>query len=204
MPVRLLAGVLGAIAIIQVSAVALRLEVDRNLRSAPAILRGAGLASPAPGTVAVRLVAFEPRPPHRGVVPKLHLPGWDRDVSLDLVPAPARRAVRAALGALGSDYRWGGVSPSGFDCSGLMMWAWALGGFGLPHNSGAQYAALPRVDRDRLRPGDLLFFYSPISHVAMYVGHGLMVDAVTSRNAVVIQPVWWDSYVGAARVPLGP
>jgi cell wall-associated NlpC family hydrolase len=204
LPVRLLAGVLGAIAVIQISTVALRLDVDRNLRSAPARLRGAGVASPAPATVAARLLAFEPRAPHRRVVPKLELPGFRRDVSLDRVPAPARRVVRAALRALGTDYRWGGASPGGFDCSGLTMWAWAHGGVSLPHNSAAQYNALPHVDRDRLRPGDLLFFYSPISHVAMYVGHGLMVDAVTSRNAVVIQPVWWDTYVGAARVPLHP
>lgn len=206
MPVRLLAGALGAIAVIQISTVALRLDVDRNLRSVPARLHAAGVASPAPApapaTVAARLLAFEPRAPHRRVAPRLDLPGFHRDVSLDRVPAPARRAVRAVLQALGTDYRWAGASPGGFDCSGLTMWAWAQGGVRLPHNSGAQYSALPHVDRDGLRPGDLLFFYRPISHVAMYVGHGLMVDAVTSRNAVVIQPVWWDSYVGAARVPL--
>ncbi|MCA1727578.1 MAG: C40 family peptidase [Actinobacteria bacterium] len=110
-----------------------------------------------------------------------------------------RRALRAAFAALGSRYVWGGTTPSsGLDCSGLTRWAWAQAGVALPHNSGAQRAALPAV-RDELRPGDLLFLYSPISHVSLYVGRGLMIDAVTSRGRVVLQPVWWDLYVGAAR-----
>jgi cell wall-associated NlpC family hydrolase len=81
------------------------------------------------------------------------------------------------------------------------MWAWAHGGVSLPHGSGAQYASTPRVDRGALQPGDLVFFYSPISHVGLYIGGGSMIDASHpgSSGAVAVRPVNWGSYVGAGR-----
>src|SRR5207247_7839132 len=89
-------------------------------------------------------------------------------------PPPSSRAavaVHAAYSAIGVPYKWGGSSPKeGFDCSGLTMWSWGQAGVALPHSSAAQYAMLPHVSRCDLKPGDLLFFYSPISHVAIYVG----------------------------------
>jgi cell wall-associated NlpC family hydrolase len=123
--------------------------------------------------------------------------GWNPPPS----GAGAQAAVSAAYSAIGSPYQWGGASPSGFDCSGLTMWAWAHGGVSLPHGSGAQFAATPRVDRTDLAPGDLLFFYNPISHVAIYVGGGSMIDASHpgASGAVQRRPVNWGSYVGAGR-----
>lgn len=113
----------------------------------------------------------------------------------------AQAAISAAYSVIGTRYSWGGASPSGFDCSGLTMWSWAHGGVSLPHGSTAQYAATPRVDRGSLQPGDLLFFYSPIHHVGLYIGGGSMIDASHpgATGAVAVRPVNWGSYVGAGR-----
>ena len=113
----------------------------------------------------------------------------------------AQAAIAAAYSVLGTRYVWGGASPSGFDCSGLTMWAWQHGGVSLPHNSQAQYAATARVDRSDLQPGDLIFFYSPISHVSLYIGGGRMIDASHPGpgGEVQVAGVWWDAYVGAGR-----
>jgi cell wall-associated NlpC family hydrolase len=116
-------------------------------------------------------------------------------------PAPgAATAVAAAYSAIGIPYHWGGSDPStGFDCSGLTMWAWSQAGVSLPHSSAEQYAVIPHVDRSDLQPGDLLFFYTPISHVGMYVGGGMMIDAQHTGTVVSEHAVWWDFYVGAGR-----
>jgi cell wall-associated NlpC family hydrolase len=119
-------------------------------------------------------------------------------------PAPAanggaQAAVDAALSQVGKPYQWGAAGPDSYDCSGLTMWAWAHGGVGLPHNSGAQYSATARVDRDDLAPGDLLFYGSPIHHVGMYIGNGQMVEAPYSGASVRVVSMSRSDYVGAGR-----
>jgi cell wall-associated NlpC family hydrolase len=98
------------------------------------------------------------------------------------VPPPDASAAQIAIGAadsaLGSPYVWGTAGPDTFDCSGLTSWAYAQAGVYLPHSSAAQAssgAVVPSLSE--AQPGDLLFFYSPISHVSLYVGGGAMIHA---------------------------
>ena len=78
---------------------------------------------------------------------------------------------------LGVRYVWAGDDPSGFDCSGLVMYVYAKLGVDLPHSSRMQYDCGTHVSRSQLEPGDLVFFGSPIHHVGMYVGDGNMINA---------------------------
>ena len=108
--------------------------------------------------------------------------------------------IQAAYSVIGTPYQFGGASPeTGFDCSGFTMWAWAHAGVYLPHSSAAQYASLPHVAQGDLQPGDLVFFYSPISHVGIYVGGGQMIHSPHTGSVVSVVPIYWDSFVGAAR-----
>jgi cell wall-associated NlpC family hydrolase len=99
-------------------------------------------------------------------------------------------------------YRYGGSSPStGFDCSGLMMWSWAQVGVGLPRTSRAQFASTQRISMSQIQPGDLVFYGSPVYHVGMYVGGGMMIDSPSTGKAVSIRPVGYVGRVsGVGRV----
>jgi peptidoglycan DL-endopeptidase CwlO len=115
----------------------------------------------------------------------------------------AQIAVSAALSVQGTQYVWGSADPSvGFDCSGLTSWAWAQAGVYIPHSSAAQYSALPHVALGSVQPGDLIFYYSPISHVALYIGGGQIVHArhPGPGGQVQVQSMYgYDNPVGAAR-----
>ncbi len=101
--------------------------------------------------------------------------------------APAAKAVEVALAQLGKPYQWGASGPHRFDCSGLTSFAWAAAGVTLPRSSRMQYNATTRISRSELTPGDLVFYHSPISHVAMYIGDGKVVEAPNSGNNVRIR-----------------
>ena len=113
----------------------------------------------------------------------------------------AARAIAAARSQIGVPYVYMSSRPGvGFDCSGLAMYAWGRAGVRLPHSSADQYATVrPRISRAGLRPGDLLFFFWPVHHVAIYLGHGLMIHAPHTGVRVTIEPVSWQYFVGAAR-----
>jgi peptidoglycan DL-endopeptidase CwlO len=110
------------------------------------------------------------------------------------------QALRAALTRIGDPYVWGAAGPGSFDCSGLVMWAYAQVGIQLDHFTGDQWQEGEHISRSQLQPGDLVFFFADISHVGMYVGNGMMVDAPTFGQTVQIQPVFWSAFVGAVRI----
>ena len=117
-------------------------------------------------------------------------------------PATHSSVVSIALQYLGVPYVWGGASPSGFDCSGLTMYAYAKVGVYLPHNAAMQYGMGTPVSRSQLAPGDLVFF-SGLSHVGMYIGGGRFVHAPHTGDVVKISSLseyWYSAtYVGARR-----
>ncbi len=112
----------------------------------------------------------------------------------------AGTAVNAAVSQVGVGYRYAAASPGvAFDCSGLTSWAWSTAGVYLPHQSAQQYASIPHVPSSAAQPGDLIFFYSPISHVGIYVGGGMMVDAASPKSGVRRAAVNWGNVTGVGR-----
>jgi cell wall-associated NlpC family hydrolase len=95
---------------------------------------------------------------------------------------------------------WGSAGPDGFDCSGLIAYAYAAAGIGLPHSSRAQSQLGTAVSRPDLQPGDIVYFYSPVSHVGLYIGNGMMVHARTFGQPVAVTSVDLTGYQGARRL----
>ncbi len=119
-------------------------------------------------------------------------------------PAPpasgrAAAAVRYALAQVGKSYVYGAAGPSAFDCSGLTMMAWQQAGVSLPHSSGAQMGSGTPVSQSQLQPGDLVFYYSPVSHVGIYIGNGQIANALNPSSGVRISGVNSMPYSGAVR-----
>ena len=116
------------------------------------------------------------------------------------VSGTAGIAVSAAMSQLGVPYRFAAEEPGvAFDCSGLTKWAWGRAGVGMPHQSGAQYGSFPHVSQSEVQPGDLVFYYSPIGHVGIYIGNGQMIHAPHTGDVVKIATVHWNKVVGIAR-----
>jgi peptidoglycan DL-endopeptidase CwlO len=111
----------------------------------------------------------------------------------------AAGALAAAETRVGDWYQWGAAGPTTFDCSGLVMWAFAQVGISLPHFSGAQYADTTHIPMSALEPGDLVFFSDPGEHVAIYVGNGEIIEAPHSGAQVHIVPMY-AGFTLASRV----
>ena len=109
------------------------------------------------------------------------------------------QALQAALTRAGDPYVWGAAGPSQFDCSGLVVWAYAQEGIALPHYTGSLWESGVHVARSDLEPGDLVFFGADISHVGIYVGDGMMIDASNFGVPVHVEPIF-SGYVGAVRI----
>lgn len=112
----------------------------------------------------------------------------------------AADAVSYAHQKLGSPYVWGATGPDAFDCSGLVQAAYRSAGVALPRTTYAQINAGHRVARSELRPGDLVFFYSGITHVGLYIGNGQMIHAPNSGSSVRVAPLTEMPFAGATRV----
>ncbi len=124
--------------------------------------------------------------------------------SVDELPvAPgssAAVAIAAALAQVGDRYVAGGTGPNAFDCSGLTSYAYSSAGVSLPHSSRAQSTLGRQVSRSELQPGDLVFYYSPISHVALYIGNGMIVHARTYGKPVAVTSVDQSGYRFGVRL----
>ncbi|QUC56164.1 C40 family peptidase [Streptomyces sp. A2-16] len=112
----------------------------------------------------------------------------------------AAAAVSYAYSKLGSPYVWGATGPDAFDCSGLIQAAYRSAGISLPRTTYAQIDAGRRVSRSELLPGDLVFFYSGISHVGLYIGNGQMIHAPNPSAPVRVAPIDQMPFAGATRV----
>ena len=127
----------------------------------------------------------------------------DPRVALNSLPVPtsaqAAAVVAFVMAHLGDRYVWAATGPHAWDCSGLAMMAWRAGGVSLPHSSGEQFATTTKVAEADLQPGDLVFFYHPVSHVGVYIGNGMMVHAPNPGRRVEIKPINYLPFAGATR-----
>jgi len=120
--------------------------------------------------------------------------------SVDVPDDRVATVLGFACAQMGKPYKWGSSGPSSYDCSGLTSAAWAQAGVSLPHSSKAQAGYGTRVSRGNLRPGDLVFNFSPISHVGIYIGGGRMVAAPSAGDVVKIQSLEYLPFNTAVRL----
>ncbi len=157
----------------------------------------AAAQAPEPALIAADRSDRTPLAPQEQPAPAAEAPAPSQESSqapVEQAPAApagssaAATAVAAALSKEGSAYVYGAAGPDAFDCSGLTSWAWAQAGVTIPRTSSEQ-AGLPEVSLDALQPGDLVTYYSPVSHVALYIGNGQVIHASTESRPVYITSV---------------
>jgi cell wall-associated NlpC family hydrolase len=163
-------------------------------------LEKARLAAIARREAAARRRAAAPQPPAPGP-----FSGGGGSLAGTVSAATATAALDAAESQIGKPYQWGAVGPDSYDCSGLVLWAYAQEGVHLDHWTGDQWTEGAHVSRGQLRPGDLVFFAfntsdpSTIHHVGLYVGNGEMVDAPFTGVDVRYDSMMRPDYIGAVR-----
>ena len=151
-----------------------------------------------------RLAAQQNQQAHQAAATVVGVSAVSPETQTVVAPPPTHGGVVAvAMSQLNTPYVWGGAAPGGFDCSGLVMWAYAQVGVALPHSSYAQYGYGVPVSKDQLQPGDLVFF-DGLGHVGIYIGGGQFVHAPHTGDVVKISSLgedWYAStYVGARRI----
>ena len=180
----LLNSIRGEIARLRAAERAQQAELERRARAQ------AAAATAAPPVLATTLQVSPPAAPA------------ESSSSLPAPPARYGGVVGIAMQYLGTPYVYGGASPSGFDCSGFVMYVFAQIGVSLPHNAAAQYGYGTPVDRSQLQPGDLVFF-NGLGHMGIYVGGGSFIHSPHTGDVVKISSMsgWYAStYVGARRL----
>jgi cell wall-associated NlpC family hydrolase len=138
------------------------------------------------------------------VVKAVTMPG---NPAASSIPAAVITALTDAASQLSVPYVWGAQTPgpgpgAGFDCSGLVQWAYGAAGVTLPRTAAEQYLAVSSVPSAQLRPGDLVFWNdgtTEVQHVAIYVGDGLVLQAPATGLVVSYSPIWPDGLVGFGR-----
>jgi peptidoglycan DL-endopeptidase CwlO len=175
--------------------------------AAAALLPAAGTAPVAPPVaVTVPAVAANtttaPFTTATATTPTVSAPVTLAAASAPIAPtrAPSVAAMDLALGKVGAPYRYGASGPNAFDCSGLVSWAFKNAGVSLPRTSRAMSQVGTPVSRDDLQPGDLVFFYRPVSHVAIYIGDGKVVHASTRKSPVKVSDLNDKTFTSARRV----
>jgi cell wall-associated NlpC family hydrolase len=165
----------------------------------------ASWAAPAPAAAPPPAALPPPPPPEGAPAPPEDAPAPDGSLFGGLVPEPgggsggASAAVQAALTQVGTPYTWGGATPGGFDCSGLVMWSFQQAGISLPHSSQAQGSGGQSVSLSELQPGDVLTFYSDASHSGIYIGDGMMIHSSTYGQPVAVVPMDASGPINNAR-----
>ncbi|MGW1066519.1 NlpC/P60 family protein [Streptomyces aureus] len=122
--------------------------------------------------------------------------------ALSSVRPPTREgeeALRYAVDQIGKPYEWGAEGPKAYDCSGLTSQAWGEAGRPIPRTSQEQWAELPHIPLDRLRPGDLVVYFPEATHVALYVGDGMVVQAPRPGARIKVSPIAANPLLGAVR-----
>jgi len=157
---------------------------------------------PAPAAFAAPAIPAAFRPADRVAAPAVEtVPAVVETVSTPVVPvAASSTALSKALGKVGAPYRWGATGPNAFDCSGLVTWAYKGVGVSLPRTSRAMSQVGAPVAKANLQPGDLVFFYRPVSHVGIYIGNGKMVHASSRKSPVKISDISHMKFNSARRV----
>jgi cell wall-associated NlpC family hydrolase len=185
---------LAALQAVQAKQDVLKKEIEKNLAAAERVLSRLDAAERA------KLEAEEAEEARRARLDRANRSTGRTSVDIN-VPASGRAkiAVDYALNQLGDPYVWAADGPDSFDCSGLTMAAWGKAGVSLSHSSKAQYNEGRRVSKSNLQPGDLVFYYSPISHVAIYLGNDRIVHASRPGKPVKIDELDLMPYTGAVR-----
>ena len=210
---RLLSSIRGQIARIQAAeqarearlAAQARARLAREAAQAAAAAKARAAQQPAPAAPTVPITTTTTGATTTATTPSTttEAPAPIPDVPAAPLPAGHPDAASVAARYLGVPYRWGGATPAGFDCSGLVVWVYAQLGIELPHFTGALYGIGVPVPRDQLQAGDLVFF-DALDHVGIYIGAGQFIHAPHTGDVVRVSTMssgpYASSYVGARRV----